>query len=212
MAVSNLRRANTGDNSLERYLTGLSTARLSLKSVASEEIEPLCDDYPFSQRVYQGTIIYNEPSQYTPGREIEIDFEYRDGSQLFILDLETDVSSVDRLAQNVADAIPEGFTVYRNLHVPEDGLWSFLEQADSVIDIHVLDQGHEVPYDEVEGVSREDVVGEYAIEKAEVGFVVDGHQIVVRYYQGSIQIETDWPNGREYILQLFEREAFSDNS
>lgn len=212
MAVSNLRRANTGETPLEGRLAELSTARLSLESVFSEEIKPLCDNYPFSQQVHRGTIVYNEPSQYTPGRDIEVDFEYRDGSQLLILDLETDVNSVDRLAQSFADAIPAGFAVYRNLHVPEDSLWSFLKQADSIIEIRVLDQGQEIPYQEVDGVSREEVIGEYAIEKAEVGFVVDGHQIVVRYQQGSLQIDTDWPDGREYILQLFEREVFAENS
>ncbi|WP_158055876.1 hypothetical protein [Halorussus halophilus] len=155
--------------------------------------------------------MYDEPSQYTPGRDIELNFEYRDGSELFILELQTDVESVDQIAQHIADAIPQGFTIYRNLHAPEDALWTFLGQADSIIEIHVLEGGQEVPYREIEGVSREAVIGNYTIENAEVGFVVDEHQIVVRYQQGGLQIESDWPDGREYIIQLFEREVLTGN-
>ncbi len=211
MGVSNLRRADTAKSSLAERLPELSTARLSLQSITSQSVEPLHDDYPFSQQSYQGTIVYDEPSQYTPGRDIELNFEYRDGSELFILELQTDVESVDQIAQHIADAIPQGFTIYRNLHAPEDALWTFLGQADSIIEIHVLEGGQEVPYREIEGVSREAVIGNYTIENAEVGFVVDEHQIVVRYQQGGLQIESDWPDGREYIIQLFEREVLTGN-
>jgi hypothetical protein len=209
MAVSNLRRADTVESTLAERLESLSTTRFTVQSISSRSVDPLCENYPFTQTVHRGTLIYDEQSTYTPGREIEIDFEYRDGSGLFILELNTDVSSVDKLAQAVSDAIPEQFTVYRNLHAPEDALWDFLSQSDSIIDIQVLVEGREVSYDEIEGIDREDVIGEYAIESAEVGFVIDGHEIVVRYHGGDLQIETDWVDGPEYIIQVFERDVLA---
>jgi hypothetical protein len=78
-----------------------------------------------------------------------------------------------------------------------------------VIEITVLVDGDEVPYTEVKDVPTEDVVGEYAIGKAEVGFEHQGEQILVSYRDGSLQIESDWDQGREYIIQLFEREVLA---
>ncbi|MFY4811610.1 hypothetical protein ACOJIV_02735 [Haloarcula sp. AONF1] len=200
---------DTTESALAERLKNASTSRFAVQSVSSHPVEVLCDDYPFTQTVYQGVLLYDEPSEYTPGREIKIDFEYRDGSGLFILELNTDVGSVDELAQAVSDAIPEQFTVYRNLHVPEDALWEFLSQADSVIDIRVLAEGSEVSYDEIEDVDPSKVIGNYAIESAEVGFVIEGHNIVVKYHQGDLQIETSWVDGQEYIIQLFERDVLA---
>jgi len=141
---------------------------------------------------------------------MRLEFEYRDGSNLFILELNTDVSSIDRIINTIVDVFPRQFTIYRNLHASEDLLWEFFEQADSIIEIQVLDDGQEVPYQELNEIQPTDVIGNYAIERAEVGFVVEDHQIVVRYQQRDLQIKTDWEDGREYILQLFEREVLAE--
>ncbi|WP_227380867.1 hypothetical protein [Haladaptatus halobius] len=209
--MSNLRRADTVGPSLAERIEISSGAQLSIQSLIFEGVEPLVEDYPFSdQQIIRGSFLYDEPSEYTSGREIDVDFEYRSGSQLFILELDTDVRSLDSVVQSLTEAIPQEFIIYRNLHAPEDALWSFLEHADRILEIDILDEGQEVPYDEVEGVPREEVIGNFAIEKAEVGFNVEEHSIMVRYQGGDLQINSDWEYGREYIIQIFEREVLAD--
>lgn len=210
MAITSLRRAHTVDGGLEFTLSETSANRLSIQSVDSSPVEPLCDNYPFEQYSYKGTLTYQEQSQYTKGRDISVGFEYRDGSNLFLVELETDFSPIADITDALEEAIPNKITVYRNLHAPEDALWDFLKESDRIIDIRVLDDGQEISYREVEGYTVEEVIGHFAIERAQVGFNYQNNQIVVDYRQGEIQIESDWEQGREYIIQLFEREVLAD--
>lgn len=209
MATSNLRRANQSEQSEESAQRKDSPELVDIVEIESERVVPVCEDYPFEQDRHVGTATYIEPSEFTPGREIEIEFEYRDESELLRLELKTDVDSVNKIFEEIAPILGSGLEVYHNIHAPEDALWDFLMEANRILEITVFDEGYEVPYDDIEGVPREDVIGEYAIESATVGFNHDGHQIVVQFTGGKLQIETDWDAGREYILQLFEREVLA---
>ncbi|KYH24010.1 hypothetical protein HAPAU_40890 [Halalkalicoccus paucihalophilus] len=211
MAVANLRRADTAGPTWEGLLPETSTENLSIEFVESEPAEPLCENYPFDQQIHKGTAIYKEPSQYTSGRNISLDFEFRDGSNLLIIELKTDVTSIDSIYSSLADIVPTEITIYRNLHAAEDSLWDFFSQADRILKIHVLDNGFEVPYQEIEGVDKEDVIGNYAIETATVGFQYQDESILVKYDQGKLQIEASSEEGREYIIQVFEREVLADS-
>lgn len=211
MAETNLRKASASTDRLEDSLRGGSQGQVSIDSVSSRTVEPMVKQYPFAtQEIIQGRLIYEEESEYTAGRTIPIDFEFRTGSSLFLTEVQTDISSIDSVATQLAEAASSDLKVYRNLHAPEDALWDFLLTADRILEITVLDEGQEVPYNEVDGVDQEEVVREYAIENASVGFVEDGHEIFVEYRGGSLQVETDWEQGREYIIQIFEREVLSE--
>jgi len=212
MSVTNLRRAGALDAQLEERLEGIGHGDFRIESANRREWDVLIEDHPYpDQTVVDGTAIYNEPSTYTGGREIQVDFEIRAGSRLFLMEIETDVQSLDSITNGFSQAAGEDLRLFQNLHAPEDALWSFLNQADRVMEITVLDDGTEVPYQEVEGVDPQDVIGEYAIERARVGCRHDGESILVDYNGGSLQIETDWENGREYIIQLFEREVLKQS-
>jgi len=211
MAETNLRKASASTEHLEDSLRGGSQGQISIDAVDSKVVEPLVDQYPFaSQEIVRGQLTYEEESEYTAGRTIPINFEFRTGSNLFLTEVQTDISSIDSVTTQLVEATSNVLTVYRNLHAPEDALWDFLTTADRILEITVLDEGEEVQYDEVDGVARADVVGEYAIENASVGFVKEGNEIFVKYRSGSLQIETEWDSGREYIIQLFEREVLSN--
>ncbi|WP_147302766.1 hypothetical protein [Haloferax sp. Atlit-19N] len=177
-----------------------------ISDIKSSPVEPLVERYPFEQHKYEGTLTYHEESSYTPGRSINVDFEYRDGSNLFIVEYKTDLSSTERLVREIETAVPQIQRIYRNLHAAEDSLWRFLESADRILEINVLVNGKETPYDEIEDVPREDVIGNYAIESAIVGLNHQGHSITVHYEHGTLQIESDWDRGTEFVIQLFERE------
>lgn len=212
MAVSNLHRATNGNGHWEELTSKFSAENLSIESISSRRVEPLCENYPFEQTVYTGDLRYQEKSEITPGREIDIDFEYRPGSNLLIIELDQDVQSVQRIAKKIADGIPGTLNVYRNLHAPEDSLWEFLIQADRIIEINVLEDGEEKPYDQTEATDPMEVIGSYPIENARVAYSFGGENIVVEYCQGTLQINSDQTQAREYIIQLFEREVLADIS
>jgi hypothetical protein len=211
MAETNLRKASASSGRLEDSLRGGSRGQVSIESVDSRTIDPMIDPYPFpNQKIVYGRLSYEEESEYTSGRTIPIDFEFRTGSNLFLTEVQTDVASIDSITTQFVEATSDALKIYRNLHAPEDALWDFLMTADRVLEISVLDDGEETRYDEIEGVDRADVVGQYSIEKAAVGFVEQGHEIFVKYRDGSLQVETEWEHGREYIIQIFEREVLSE--
>jgi len=208
MAVTDLRRADLEDLPSEEGLSNLSNSNLELEHWSRQPVEPLDEDYPFDQDSFTAQFTYYEPSEYTSGREIKLNLEYRLQSQLLLVELHTDLS-LDPVFNELSHASGASDRIYHNLHAPEDQLWSFIMEADRTLDIHVLDDGNEVPYREVEDTPVQDVIGEYAIEYAQVGFVREGHEIAVTYESGRLQIETDWNDGREYILQVFEREVLT---
>ncbi|GAA0217395.1 hypothetical protein [Halobaculum roseum] len=208
MSVTNLRRAGEIDPQVIGSLGGVGHTNLTIESVQQIDWEPLVENHPYPEQVvFTGEATYDEPSNYTNGREIHLDFELRTGSRLFLLEFQTDIDSVESVTTLFSQAADESVTIYRNLHAPEDALWSFLEQADRVINITVLDEGEEVSYREVEDVAAADVIGSYAIESAEVGFNYNDASVYVRYRDGSLQVESDADDGEEYVIQLFEREV-----
>lgn len=215
MAITNLRRADLEDLPSEEGFSNLSASNLELIDSDRRAVEPMFNEYPFEQEKIVADLIYSEPSTYTSGREISLDLQYRTGSRLLVLEVQTDLSlnSVfSELTQNAGTSDQ----IYHSLHAPEDQLWSFIKEADRTLEIRVLDEGREVPYREVEESLVDEVVGEYAIEYAQVGFVIEeedsnvSHDIVVTYDSGRLQIETDWEDGPEYILQVFEAEVLAD--
>jgi len=210
MPITDLRRADLENLPSREGITEFSSANLEVKDWERTRVEPLIEDYPFEQDSFKASLTYEEQSGYTTGRSVDIALEYRTQSELLLLNLSTDLSSLTPVFSELSDAAGGSDRIYHNLHAPEDRLWSFIEQADRVLDIHVLDEGTEISYKEVEDASREDVIGEYAIESAEIGFNYGDHQILVSYDSGRLQIETDWNEGTEYILQLFEREVLGE--
>lgn len=211
MATTDLRRADLATLPADSGGFDIQSPDIDLEEWVQEPVSALVEDYPFSQDRIVATLQYHEPSQYTPGREIPIRIEYRTGSRLLLVDCPTDLSSLQPLLTAFEDIPADSGTIYRSLHAPEDKLWSFIESADRILEITVLVDGQEVPYQEVEDVPVTEVIGEYAIESAEVGFVHDDHQVLVSYQEGRLQVNTDWDEGREYILQLFEREVLADS-
>lgn len=211
MPETKLRKASASEETLEALRQGASEGQLAIKSANSNPVEPIIDRYPFeNQEIITGELSYEEESEITIGRTIHIDYELRTGSNLFLIEFNTDIDSINPIIDQLVGVTSDAVTIYRNLHAPEDALWDFLMAADRVLQLKVLDGGKEIPYDEVEGVDTADVIGEYAIENAAVGFVKNNKEIYVEYRDGSLQVETDWDEGREYIIQTFEREVLGD--
>lgn len=212
MSSSSIRRTRLPDSDKSpELLAKISNGGISVKSFRENEVRELCERYPFTnQTIYCGEMVYEEESgpSWSSGRTIEMHFEYRSASEMFIIQLDVDVPSIENIITRINSSTPEGVKISRNLTVNREALWDFLEGADKIIDISIINEyGKEVPFDELESESREDVIGSYPVEHATVIFSHAGEQIPVQYDNGSLHVDSDWDEAREYVVQLFERDV-----
>lgn len=208
MSVTNLRRSGSIDARIVESLKEGSHDNLRIDCVEIRDWSPIISDHPFpEQTIVDGVAIYDEPSTFTEGREIKVDFEIRTGSRLILFEYQTDLSSLEPVTEQLRQVVDDNLSIYHSLHAPEDALWDFLTTANRIIEIDVLNNGAEVPYSEVENTPVADVIGNFAISQAKVGFDYNNEQILVSFREGKLQIESDIEESREYIIQLFEREV-----
>lgn len=213
MSSSSIRRTKLPDyEGSPELLEQLSNGGISVKDFHHKSVSPLCENYPFgSQTVYRGELSYEEESMWDTGRTIPIDFEYRTESEMFILNFDVDIPSVDDIIKRLNTAAPNGVRIHQNLTVNRQSLWKFLQGADKIIDISIInDHGEEVPFDELETTSKSEIIGSHPVEEATVTFSYGDEQILAHYESGSLNINSDWEQATEYIVQLFERDVIAD--
>lgn len=208
MAVNNLHQTEATDN-IPDFLSGLTASDISINGISTSRITPVCDDYPFNHQMrYTGTIVYEEDPEYGRGRVLEFDFEARSDSGLLIIRSDVDVAIENIIGQINTATAPE-FRIYRRISPHRDALWSFIQRANTVVEITLLDEsGREVSLETLEQKeNRQDIIGEYPIEDATFSYTFRGNNILVKYTAGSLQIDAEDPDSVEYIIQLFEREV-----
>lgn len=210
MAQSSLRRTKLPNGTRSRdLLSELSLDNLSVDSVGESTVEALCEEYPFDgQPVYLGQLRYEEEGMWETGRTLSLEFEIRGQSRLFIFKSEVDFS-VETLIEDINHALADDIRIYHNLTVNRERLWDFLHGADRILDISVLSEGEEKQFDEFEEINQSEIVGQYPIEGATVAYQYQDHQIIVRYKNGSINVQSDWAEATEYIIQIFERDVLN---
>ncbi|WP_143420498.1 hypothetical protein [Halorubrum sp. Ib24] len=211
MSVTNLRRSGSLDSEWLESIEEDGYNGVEIDDV-NRDFAPIIDAHPYpNQVIITGNINYREESDYTQGRDISVEFELRTGSRLLIFEYESDIPSLSPVTEQFLEITDNSPKIYHNLHAPEDSLWDFLLASDRVVDITVLDGGREASYREVEDIPTQDVIGEYSIESASVGFQYEEESILVTYQNGNLQIESDHERAREYIVELFEREVLGPN-
>jgi|AntDeeMinimDraft_5_1070356.scaffolds.fasta_scaffold00990_2 hypothetical protein len=216
MGSSSLRRTRIpGNGQRFRELSDLSTNGFSLSDVDERTVGGLCDGYPFDgQSAYSGLIEYSEDAMWGGGREIELEFQFRDQSNLFILDAEVDLPSVESVIQRLNSLSSDDVKIYRSLTVHRERLWDFLNNADKIIDLTLIgDQGTEISFEELDSELHEPEfeIEQYPIESATVVFSYEGEQILTRYTDGALSVHSDVSEATEYLVQLFERDVIADS-
>lgn len=208
MGISNLRQSNRVGNNGERIISSLENAQISINSIHDRLASPLCENYPYEdQPIYYGDLVYHEESEFGGSRDIECNYQYRNGSGLFVLRSEVDLP-LERVIQEINSVAPDQFHIYRNLSPKRESLWDFISSSDRVIEISFLNErGEEAQAEEFENVDLTEVANNYPIDTATAVYDYDGQQILVRYTGGSIIVDTDDPEANEYIIQLFERDV-----
>ncbi|MBX0287539.1 hypothetical protein EGH22_14495 [Halomicroarcula sp. F28] len=207
MPVTHLRRFEA-DSDAGKTLGAISDSRVAIDIDQRTPIKDLCNKYPFTgQEVITANLSYTEPSEYSRGRQLEFEIEIRTGSNLFVLDSDVDVNLNNLLSILNENCASSGFRVYRSLTPSRQSLWDFIQMSHSIIDLTVINQrGEEESISEID--ENQNSVRQYPVEDATLSFQYNGRKILVHYAQGSINIDYNSNEEREYILQLLEREVF----
>lgn len=212
MSLTSLRRAKPIESDSIDLFTDLPENNVRLLSIEYQKATPLCEEYPYErQSIYYGELEYDESSNYGHDRTISIRFKFRLDSNLFILSTEVDFKIGDLITE-LNSLSSDRFRIYRGLIPNRQQLWGFFRNSDGLIEMTIInEEGKEVEVGTIEE-SVAGISGEYPIESATAIFEFDNQNIVVRYTNGSINIDSKDPEANEYIIQLFERDVISRNT
>ena len=209
MTLQSLRSTKSRDGGWQDRVSSLAHDRISLLNIEEHSVCPLVVNYPYpEQTILTGELRYqDEFGDFQQGHEriVSGKFEFRTESQMFILKMDTDMPSPNTIIRELNSALSEQIQIYRNLFVTSRYLWDFINQANEILEVTVLIDGHELPYDEVEDTPVEDVVGNHPIETARIVFVFNGEPVHLKYANGSISIRNSDAEADEYVIQLFEK-------
>lgn len=209
MTLQSLRSTQSRDGGWRERLSSLAHDRISLFAIEERRVDPLVSEYPYpEQTILTGQLSYAESygdHQQEHSRSVPGEFEFRTESQMFILKMETDMPSPNTIIRDLNSALSDQIQIYRNLFATPRYLWDFITQADEILDITVLIDGREHPYDEIDDTPVEDIVGKYPIESARAVFTFNDEPVHLKYADGSISIRNSNANADEYVIQLFEK-------
>lgn len=208
MGVSNLRQSTRRNNNGDYLLSSLNTNKITIDTVQERTAEVLCDSYPYEgQSIYYGDLIYHEESEIGRSRDISCKFEYRSESGLFILQSEVDLH-LEEIIKEINTKSNTDFKIYHTLSPGRESLWEFIRNATRIIEVNFLRQeNEELDIAEIPDESLDTVANEYPIESASAVYEHSSQQILVRYSNGSIKIDTEDIEAYEYIIQLFEKDV-----
>jgi hypothetical protein len=209
MTLQSLRSTQSQDGGWQDRLSSLAHDRVSLLDIEEHSVDSFVENYPYpGQTILTGDLRYQEEFgdiQQGHRRTVSGEFEFRTESQMFILKMDTDMPSPNTIIRDLNSALSEQIQIYRNLFATPRNLWDFINQAEEILEITVLIDGHELPYDEIEDTPVEDVIGNHPIETARVIFTFNGESVHLKYANGSISIRNSDAEADEYVIQLFER-------
>ena len=207
--MDSIRRANRG-NIGRQDISEISSKSVRVE-IDSEEatIEPIVEDYPYSQTQFTGTIYYQESSpipSLSPDEEA-ISFRYREESGLFILEGEIDETKSRAILQKLNTRLgDEADDVLMSVSYGRVNLWSFIFSARTQTQIVARDaRGSELSDDEIADLSQRELAKDYSLDQARAVFYHEGERINVSYDSGILNFtDSVSSEGKEYVLQLFE--------
>lgn len=187
------------------------TEQLSLAPPDSSTVEVMIDEYPFSdQTIFEGDFRYERGRV---GTDVAMGtYQIRSGSGLLILRKESGNIHPDDVANAVSDEVDGDIEIHDSIILNREGLWRFIDSADTRMGIEVLTPIGEVrgldELQEEEDLSYEDVFGDYPVNHARIFFPTnDEKSIEVVYANETLSIGSSSDDAHEYVIQLFERDV-----
>jgi len=219
--MSEVRRATPKAKSWRDTLRTLSSDKITDVKIESEPVEePLFEQYPYAnQEIIKGhfTYLLHPPRDGEP-TPIPMDFFFRTGSRLFILDPGRRDNLSDQVFFELRSLLTDKMSILPGSSVSRRGLWNFIQSAHEIREVtvrvdprkiessgseQISDQEGVVSYDQLP--SSDDVIGEKKVERADLVFQFNGRFDVV-YADDILSVSGD-DDQFEYAVQKFEAEA-----
>ncbi|WP_157745974.1 hypothetical protein [Halorubrum trapanicum] len=212
-----VRKASSDISQWESSLPGLSSGQLSITSVEVIDVEPLIEEYPYSdQRILEAQFKYEttNPFDKSVKRVYSGELSYRSGSGIILVSTESDTPSSGEIIQKLGKILPENVEIYPGLFPTRQAIWDFIKEADEILEVEILYKGQLRSHSEIDGLDLADIAGKYIVERADIIFERNKQNILVTYADDSLDIQNQAEDGEinddtEYITQIFEREVIS---
>lgn len=197
------------NNSIDRAGGPLESGTVQIVFHEPEDIIPRVPNYPYNNsKIIDGTLTY------TPDRLIsgmpddgdEFEISYRTGSNLLTIQGLGDEQRLREVISETSRSIDS--ISLRRIPYDRKSLSSFIFAGEYQPSITVRDyrDGELVEYEEMEGMSQEELVQEFRITDASVVFEHNNEEIHVIYRDDELSfVDGISEEGREYVIQLFEK-------
>ena len=218
--MSEVRRATPKAKSWRDTLRTLSSDKITDVEVESEPVEePLFEEYPYeNQEIIKGhfTYLLHPPRDGEP-TPISMNFFFRTGSRLFILDPGRRDNLSDQVLFELRSLMTDKMSILPGSSVSRRGLWNFIQSAYEIREVtvrvdpgeiessgneRISDQEGVVSFDQL---PSDDVIGKKKVERADLVFQFNGRFDVV--YADDILSVSGGDDQFEYAVQKFETEA-----
>lgn len=178
-----------------------SLGRVQILSTSTDTVSGQIESYPYNgQRKIYGKFSYKldgwMEEDVTRGGE----YEYRVRSGLFMLNTDTDhpksQSVIDELNKQFEDSVQ-----IEEILIDRESLMDFFDESDQILGIDTMGESGQIRHYSVDEVDTQTEV----IQSADISFKFNSEQVVVHYNRGRMQIPRVSEEGREYVIQLFEK-------
>lgn len=218
--MSEVRRATPKAKSWRDTLRTLSSDKIIDVEVVSEPVEePLFEEYPYPDReIIKGHFTYLlHPPRGGEPTPISMNFFFRTGSRLFILDPGRRDNLSDQVLFELRSLLTEKMSILPGSSVSRRGLWNFIQSAYEIREVTVRVNPGEIESNWSERISdqegvvsfdqlpSDDVIGEKKVERADLVFQYNGRFDVV--YADDLLSVSGGDDQFEYAVQKFETEA-----
>jgi hypothetical protein len=214
--MSVIRRASPDHGKWESRLSNLASGEngeiTDIKIEEWSQPPELYDDYEYDdQGILIGEFKYHQshPFQSDKKKDITVNFMYRNGSDLFILDTGRDDELDGEIIRKLNSKLSDNTEIYPGINTSRKNIWDFVRSAEDIGRVQVLKEGEVIDINEIE--LPEDEIEDLIIWDAELIFEnpETGEQQVVIYSDESITLPGASLEEIEYILQMFEQKLIS---
>ena len=211
--VDSVRQVSVGDIWGDES-PGSETEEFTLSSSEKHDVEVMVRNYPFKgQTILEGDFRFERPARVGEGDVATGKYQIRPESGLFILRKESGRLDPNDVANALRDNIEGNLEIQDSVILSREGLWKFIDSADSKMALEVLTPfGETKSVEELieeEGLKYENIKGAYPIKRARVFFTppFSENSVEVTYTNETVSVGSERDDHHEYVIQLLERDV-----
>lgn len=182
---------------------------LTIGDISEDEIEGITPDYQFDgQIVYRASYEYTQEDPWT-GEIIENEgtVEFRSDSGLVFVNSNHQTPDMGRIVDELVKEI-NGSLFIEPVSPQERQIWSFIDSANSILEIELINNGYVENIDDTDISYSEAKSENIPVKRAKLLFNfhigADSHEVEVGFTDQEILIESSNESKVEYIKQIYE--------